>query len=302
VQPVVDWLATVVGAAFVGLALRDIFHTLWHPTGRGALSRLVMSAVWRAGRRGRRRGPGGGGALGGPVAMVLVVLTWTLLVVLGGALVHWPHLEGGFSLSSGLDPDRRGGLLDAVYVSLVTTATLGFGDIVPTAAWLRVVVPVQALIGFALLTAAVTWGLGLYPALVRRRTLALRIAALRRIDTAAMLAGPDGTLAVQVLYGLAAAFAQARVDVTQYAETYYFRDASEETALPAMVAVAADLADVAGSAPDRDVRLAGDLLSHALADYMAVIDAEFLDVSGPMSQQMRAYAADHGFHRGGQVP
>jgi hypothetical protein len=35
-------------------------------------------------------------------------------------------------------------------------ATLGFGDIVPESEWLRIVVPAQALIGFALLTAAVT--------------------------------------------------------------------------------------------------------------------------------------------------
>ncbi|MFC7876169.1 ion channel [Isoptericola sp. NPDC057391] len=35
---------------------------------------------------------------------------------------------------------------------------VGFGDIVPTTPWLRLATtPLQALIGFALLTAAVSW-------------------------------------------------------------------------------------------------------------------------------------------------
>lgn len=297
-QPLVGWLVTAAGAVLVALALRDIFHTLWRPTGRGAISRLVMAAVWRAGRRGRRQGPTAGGLLSGPLAMVLVVFTWTCMVLVGGALVHWPHLDGGFSLASDLDPSPRGGFLDGLYVSVVTTATLGLGDWVPTAGWLRVVVPVQALIGFALLTAAVTWVLQLYPALIRRRSLAVRIATLREVDTAAMLASPDGTLAVQVLDGLASSFAQSRVDVTQYAETYYFRDYSADAALPAMVTVAADLADEARRAPSGDVRLAGDLVAHALDDYLSVLDQQFLGVDGDGAERMRAYAGDHGFGEG----
>ena len=37
-------------------------------------------------------------------------------------------------------------VLDAVYVSLVTVARLGFGDVVPRDGWLRIAVPVQALL------------------------------------------------------------------------------------------------------------------------------------------------------------
>lgn len=38
------WLLTVAGALLVLLALRDIFHTLWHPSGFGTLARLVFRA------------------------------------------------------------------------------------------------------------------------------------------------------------------------------------------------------------------------------------------------------------------
>jgi hypothetical protein len=66
-------------------------------------------------------------------------------------------------------------VLDALYLSTVAMSTLGFGDIVPVDGWLRLVVPVQALVGFLLLTAAVSWVLQVYPAPARRRVLAVRL-------------------------------------------------------------------------------------------------------------------------------
>ena len=79
------WVVTALGAVVVLVALRDIFHTLWHPSGRSGLSRRVMAAVWRAGRprRGRRRVS----VLAGPLSMVVVVLAWVLSVVVGWTLV-----------------------------------------------------------------------------------------------------------------------------------------------------------------------------------------------------------------------
>lgn len=286
----VGWAVTAAGSVVVLAALRDIFHTLWHPSGRGDIARSVMAAVWWAGRAGSRRG-----ALAGPLAMVAVVLTWAVLVVLGGALVYWPHLPGSFSLDSALAPDR-GGFPDALYLSLVTTATLGFGDIVPTASWLRIAVPAQALVGFGLLTAAVTWVLQLYPTLIRRRALAVRLASLRRLGSEELLTSREGVLAVQVLDGLAVQFAQARVDMTEYAETYYFREGTQEAALPAMVSFAVELADRAAGSPCVDVRLAGRLLAHALEDYAVVVNQEFLHREGSVRELLQAYADDHG-HR-----
>ena len=43
------------------------------------------------------------------------------------------------------------------YESHLTFLGSGFGDVVPQAPWLRLVVPAQSLIGFGLLTAAVSW-------------------------------------------------------------------------------------------------------------------------------------------------
>ena len=283
------WSGTVIGALLVLLALRDIFHTIWHPSGRGGISRRLMGAVWRLGRGGRTLRP-----LTGPLGMVAVVLVWVALIACGWALIYWPHLSDGFAFGDSLEPAGRGGVIDALYLSMVTLATLGFGDIVPTATWLRIAVPVQALIGFALITAAVSWILQVYPALNRRRTLAVRLSLLQRVDTLGRVAQAGSGVAAVVLHDLAIGFAQLRVDLTQYAETYYFRDGDAERSLPAMLGVALQLGEHAAASADEDIRYAGDLLSQAVADFLHVVDVHFIDVGGPVEAIAAAYARDHG--------
>lgn len=286
-----DWLITAAGVLVVGVALRDIFHTLWHPSGRGDLSSWVMRAVWWLGRRRRERGTAG--VLTGPVALVLVILSWITLLVGGGALVYAPHLPEAFLFQSGLDVSGRSDVLDAVYVSAVALATLGLGDVVPTAGWLRIAVPVQALIGFGLLTASVTWVLQIDPALIRRRALAVRLAQLRSIPFDDLLLDPQTGSAAVLLDGLAGELAQARVDLTQYSETYYFRDGTEEAALPAMIQVAADLASAGRRAPRTDVRLAAVRLGRAVDDFAQVVDDQFLHTGAGADDVLLAYGRDH---------
>ena len=286
---------TAVGAAVVLVALRDIFHTLWHPSGQGGLSHWLMRNVWRVGQAGGRLG-----GLVGPLGMVAVVLVWVLLVVVGWALVYAPHLPSGFVLGSGLDEGDRAGVVDALYLSLVTLATLGFGDIVPSAAWLRIVVPVQGLVGFALITAAVSWVVQVYPALTRRRALAVRLSLLRRSDADALVRTPESRLAPVLLEGLAGEVVQIRVDVTQYAETYYFRDGDADAALPAVLGVAADLARAAEDSSNTDVRFAGQLLTTAVADLVRILDVNFLRRGGTVPELVAAYAADHGYGPSGR--
>jgi hypothetical protein len=286
------WGVTVLGVVVVLVALRDIFHTLWHPSGRSGFGRQVMGAVWRAGRP--RRGHRRVSVLAGPLSMVVVVLAWVVLIVLGWTLIYWPHLEEGFVLGPNLEPATRGGVLDALYLSMVTVATLGFGDIVPREEWLRVAVPLQALLGFVLLTAAVTWVLQIYPALTRRRALAIRLSLLDRADAVRVLAREDVPMAAGLLEDLAAELVRTRVDLTQYAETYYFRDGEEAASLAATIGTAARLARAAECSSRVDLRFAGQLLGAAVCDFARLLDEQFLRVGGSLEQVLRAYAADHG--------
>jgi Ion channel len=287
------WVVTAIGAVVVLAGLRDIFHTLWHPGGRGGFSERVMSAIWHAGSR-RRHGRLGG--LSGPLSMGLVVVAWVVVIVLGWALVYWPHLPDGFVFGSGLDPADRGGFLDAVYLSTGSLATLGAGDVVPEEPWLRLAVPLQALVGFALLTAAVSWVLQVFPALTRRRALAIRLVLLDRTGACRLVAREDSPLAVTTLTGLAADVVQARVDLAQYPETYYFRDGDEESSLPATLGMAADLAAAGRQSPVADVRFACELLAHALDDFARVVDEQFLRSGEGTERVLQAYASEHG-HR-----
>jgi hypothetical protein len=285
----VDWVISVAGLGVIVVVVRDMFHTLWHPSGRGSLSQSTTRSVWRLSGRGRRRAR----LLAGPLAMVAVVAAWTLLVVLGWALVYGPHLPEGFVYSTVLEPGRRGGPLDAVYLSLVTTATLGFGDIVPRADWLRLVTPLQAVVGFGLLTAAVSWVLQVYPALSRRRVLALRLAMLDRADAARSIPGLEAATASAILHDLASELARIRVDLTQYGATYYFAESDRSASLAAATEHALRLARAAATSDRADVRLAATVLTCALDDLAHVLDSQFLHVGGTVDDVLAAFSADH---------
>lgn len=284
------WLISLVGAGLVMLTLRDLFHTLWHPTRHGGLSRLVMTALWRLARRlrARRRVVG----LVGPLAMVTVVSMWAFTVVLGWAIVYWPHMPGAFAFSPGSKAAQETALLDSVYLSLVTVATLGLGDIAPGEGWLRLVSPLEALVGFALLTATVSWVLEIYPALTRRRVLAIRLALLR--DSAPTPQQIDCTAGALLLDSLATEIVRVRIDFTQYAEAYYFHDGEDHSSLAATVGYAATLAQRGHAAQRPEVRLTGDLLAGALKDLAAILDQRFLHTGGTATEVFAAYAADHG--------
>ncbi|MGW8062426.1 potassium channel family protein [Streptomyces ziwulingensis] len=284
-----NWFTSAAGAGLVLAALRDVFHTLWHPTARGSLSALVLHGSWRVSRRVGRRGRLT--SVVGPAAMVAVILAWTSMVVAGWTLIYWAHLPEGFSFGPGLRPDQRADLLDALYLSLVSLTTLGFGDIVPTDAWLRIAVPVQALIGFALLTAAVSWVGQTYPALARRRVLALRLASLR---TARETTGPvDAAFTATVLEDLAVQVGQVRVDLNQHAETYYFQDDDDSPSLPAMISYAMDLAAEGRQSRRDDVRMSAAMLAHALESLATILGRQFLRTQGDPEQIFAAYARDH---------
>ena len=137
-----------------------------------------------------------------------------------------------------------------------------------------------------------------YPALTRRRVLAVRLALLRRSGAVALVQAPDSRLAPMLLESLAGDLVQIRVDVTQYAETYYFRDGAADAALPAVLGVAAELADIARESGCTDLRFAGQMLAAAVGDLVEILDTNFLRRGGSVPELVAAYAAEHGYGAG----
>lgn len=105
----------------------------------------------------------------GPLLLVLTVTIWTLLLFAGGALIHWPALGSGVEASSG--PTKQD-FATAFYYAGYSLTTLGTGDLVPTIGGYKVLMVVQALLGFSVLTLTLTYFMSVYSALLRRNSLA----------------------------------------------------------------------------------------------------------------------------------
>lgn len=286
-----DVLAIGFGVAIILVVLRDMFHTLGHPLGQGNLSRLVMRAMWRLSHR--AAGQGRLAKLVGPLGLLTVMMLWGALAVCAWALVYWPFIPDGFVFSAGPMVGNAGEALDALYISLVTISTLGFGDVVPELAWLRMVVPLEAIFGFALLTVAVSWILQVYPALTRRRALAIHLALLRHSGASSIQQNVEEGSSAALLQSMAGSIIAVRVDLTQYSETYYFRD-EPDSSLAATVGFAVELARIGAASVRADIRFAAMILDYALTDLAGVLDARFLRTGGTTSEVFDAYAADHG--------
>ena len=287
-----EWVITVLGVGLVVVVVRDVFHTLFHPVGHGSIAPQVMKLVWRLLRlfpSDRRIA-----SLTGPLGITAVIITWGVTAVLGWMLIYFPQMPNAVSYSSELNPAERNELIDSLYLSLVTVATLGFGDIVPTSPWLRVAAPLEALFGFMLVTAAVSWVLQIYPALHRRRVLALQLSTLRQARRSETSLAEIDSIPIDVLTTVAASIVEARNDFTQYGATYYFRDLEADASLAASLGYATDLAAEAAASTQSQVRLAGAMITAAVNSLAELLDQEFLHLGADTFAVVQAYAADHG--------
>ncbi|WP_053004694.1 MULTISPECIES: potassium channel family protein [unclassified Kocuria] len=282
-------LLTVLGITIVLVGLWDMYHSLLHPSGTGAIGGRVQTVVWRISRLTGHRF----GSAVGPGSMITVVLLWVLMQGVGWALVYLPHVPQGFTYSPGVNPVDYPDALDALYISLVTLATLGFGDVVATDPWVRLATPLEALTGFALLTAALTWFTQIYPPLSRRRSLALELKALSDVGYADGIAREDPVTVARVLDGLAAEVAKARIDFTQHGETYYFQEEDPDLSLARQLSYALELRDRAAASPSPEVCTSARRLGLALEQLGQKLREEFVSTGTTPEEVFAAYATDH---------
>lgn len=289
-------LATLMGVGLIFFALREIFQQLFIPNGGGSLSRVLMRAVWRVFRRVAVRRPASL-VLAGPCTLLTVIASWSVLLVVGWALVFWPRMPAEFLYASGLGDSGQGGFSEALYLSLVTLATLGFGDIVPTSGPLRALVPLEALIGFGLFTAAVSWLLSIYPALSRRQVLAHEVNLIRESEreVGSVVEEISADAADRLLASLTSQLLTVQGDLVQFPVTYYFHNSDERFALPGVMPYLFRLAQSAGRG-DRppEVRFRATMLHAAIDDFSSTVASYFLDLppSSPTDDVLAAYARD----------
>ena len=286
----VGTLLTLGGITAVVVGLWDMYHGLLHPSGTGPLSSRVQSGVWRISKLGGHRI----GFAVGPAAMVAVVVLWVSLQAVGWALVYLPHIPSGFTYSSGIDPFDYPDFVEALYVSLVTLSTLGYGDVVATDGWIRLAAALEALTGFALLTAALTWFTQIYQPLSRRRALALELKSLADVAYAEGIGGEDPTAVARVLDGLTSDVMKSRIDFTQHSESYYFQEKEPQLSLARQVHYAIELRDRALQARTPAVRSSARRLGIALDQLAKKLREDFLHAGEGAEDIFAAYAEDHG--------
>nr|WP_225443260.1 potassium channel family protein [Lolliginicoccus lacisalsi] len=275
----------------VCVGLRDIYATLWHPQGLGTICRGVFELLWRvAGKLGNGRKM----ASVGPLGLAVTTVTWAVMLVLGWALLYLPHMPAGFVFSSSLQPASSSDPLAALYLSLVTVATLGFGDITPVLPALRVLVPLQALAGFWLFTAAITWVLQVYPALGRRRTVARQLSLMATTGAEEVVAGGEASIAAQWLVSMSDALATVEMDLAQYGETYFFSEADSDRSLAATLSFVPRLVDAGRSSSAFEVRRAAEMLDDQLVRLARRLADYYLRDGESAHQVCQSYAADHG--------
>jgi hypothetical protein len=289
-----DTLWTLLGAGLVLLMLVDVFRTLLYPHGSGPVGRAIMRGFWLVSRKLRGRGS----VIAAPLAMAAVICAWAGLAAIGWALLYLPHLPDGFVHGAGIP--QRADFAEALYVSLVTLSTVGFGEIVPAHPLLRLVVALQAVTGFGLLTATVTWILQMYPALNRRRALAHQLNLFREA------VGPGGVLSLDprhaagLLESMAGNVASVSIDLLAFHETYYFREVEQRGSLPATVAYAQELASEAQRSESPELQFAGRMLHAALDGLAGVLRGKFGHSGTTSSDVFDSYELHHRHRQRGE--
>ena len=289
-------MSVLVGFLLVVAVVRDVLHELFHPAGTGTLSRRARQVIW-AGFHRYARGQPRRLRMAGPSALVAIIALWSVLATVGWALIYLPFLPTHFRYASPLVPSAEDGFGTALYVSLVALSTLGFGDVTPTSLLLRVVVTLEAFLGFLLITAGISWALSIKPVLAARRSLAATIATWRYAERCEAVQldqlGADDVR--PVLLALTQRMALMRANLLQSPETYYFVSEDADASLPAVLPyLLVRVRTLAGRADDVTIRFHATALQRGIDQLASTVGEQFLSMRGAQTDVvLAAYARDH---------
>ena len=262
------------GTAVLLLLGLDVFVTVFHPEGHGGpLTRRQNRLLWSLWKgvapAGERRGSWL--ALAGPVLALLTPAIWAVLLVVGFGLVYYPWMEH-FLVSPG---NLRAHWAEALYFSGFAAATLGTGDIVPDIVPLRLLSIIEALCGFALLSAALSYVLAIYREHGKKTTLAadlsLHYAVGRRDD--------PGSERERWLEEVARRLQHTMQSHAQYPILHYFRPKEDRQSLAVqlepLLRGSGSAAQVGGDGQKGASRGAA-LVEEALERYLTSADQRFV--------------------------
>ncbi|PPS42723.1 potassium channel family protein [Chroococcidiopsis sp. TS-821] len=184
------WLSQILGTGLVVLALADIYMTVLYPRGeRGILSVLLARGLWQVFCFGARFIRQRDRILSymGPTLLVVTIAVWIFLLILGFASIYWPALGNEIQMEGKATPTD---FATAIYYSGYSLVTLGTGDITPRTSTYRLLMILESMLGFSVLTINLTFLQSVYSQLMQRNIFALSLhhRTGRTADAAVMLA------------------------------------------------------------------------------------------------------------------
>lgn len=241
-------LLTLGGTALVLLVLADVFATVLFPASEHGPIRTPLSlGSWAVARvvASRLSGQRRRDVLSyfGPLLIGLTLVVWLVLLVVGWAMIYMPALGTQIVATSGAADT---GWATALYFSGFNITTLGVGDLAATTAPYRLLSVLQAAVGFAFFSMAITYFLSVYSGLARRNAYAQGLHDLSggTGDAAEILArltgeGSQGALSDH-LSGKAAVLREIHQSIRFYPVLRYFQYREAHYALPHILRVALD--------------------------------------------------------------
>jgi hypothetical protein len=293
-------LCALIGGVLICVVLLDAFETIVLPrrvARRLRLARLVIRVTWQLWssparghwRSGERREIYL--SFYGPFALLLLIGVWATGLIGGFALLMWGLGAQMVSIGGGA------GFGTTLYCTGTTFFTLGLGDVLPHTALGRMLVVLEAGIGFAFLALIISYMPVLYQAFSQREVnVSLLDARAGSPPSAAELlrrhAGEDFAPALaQVLLEWEHWSAELLESHLSYPLLAYYRSQHEEQSwlagLTTILDVAALIIVGMEGAPTRPARLAFAMARHAAADL-----SHILGTRPPSSAPERLSAAD----------
>lgn len=185
------WLAQVVGTGLVLLAMIDIYLTVLYPRGgKGVLSVPLSRGLWRIFRlSGRIKSKNRDRLLSyiGPTLLVATVALWVSLLIVGFAFIVLPALGSEIQMETGA---TRTDFVTALYYSGYSLTTLGTGELTPKTSTYRLLMILEAVLGFSVLSMTLTFFGSVYTQLIQRNVFALSLhhRTAKTADAAELLA------------------------------------------------------------------------------------------------------------------
>ena len=230
----------------------------------------------------------------GPTAILAIIVSWAALTWFGFTLIYLPFLGSGFDFGQVHGGSPRQGIFEAMSISIGSLITLSDGAYARLH-WLELACGVEAVMGFAILTASVSWLLSIYPVLEARRSVAQRATLLHHAERQHQLDmvrdAPDQ--AKEWAFSLGADLASLRNQMAQFPITYYFDMGEPETAISGALAYLLELSERASASSSAGLRLSASVLGGAVHSFLKLVAEDFLSIPSANKEQiLRAYASE----------